>query len=48
MKKPVAKLRKKHGIWVLRSGEHITHAAVEKTIRKIRKDREKRILGKRS
>ena len=48
MKKPVTKPRKKHGIWVLRSGEPITHAAVEKTIRKVRKEREKRILGKRS
>jgi hypothetical protein len=48
MKKPAAKLRKKHGVWVFRSGERRTQATVDKTIRKIREDREKRILGKKS
>jgi len=48
MKKPVTKLRKKHGVWVFRSGERLTQATVDKTIHKIRKEREKLILGKRS
>jgi hypothetical protein len=48
MKKPVTQLRKKHGVWVVRSGERLTQATVDKTIRKIRKEREKRSLDKRS
>ena len=48
MKKPVTQLRKKHGVWVVRSGERLTQATVDKTIRKIRNEREKRSLGKRS
>jgi len=48
MKKPVTQLRKKHGVWVLRSGERLTQATVNKTVRKIRKEREKRTLGKSS
>jgi len=48
MKKSVPKLRKKHGVWVCRSGEHFTQATVNKIVRKIRKEREKQILGKSS
>ncbi len=48
MKKPVTQLRKKRGVWVFRSGKRLTHATVGRTIRKIRKEREKRILDKRS
>jgi hypothetical protein len=42
MKKPVAKPRKKHGIRVFRSGACLTQAIVDKTIRKIRREHEKR------
>jgi hypothetical protein len=43
MKKPVTQLREKHGVWVFRSGERLTQVTVDKTIRKIRKEREKRL-----
>jgi hypothetical protein len=46
MKKRVMQLRKKHGVWVFRSGERLTNAAVRKTIRKIRKERDERCMGK--
>jgi hypothetical protein len=48
MKKSVTKFRKKQGIWVCRSGERLTRATVNKIIRKVRKEREESILGKRS
>jgi AbrB family looped-hinge helix DNA binding protein len=41
-------LRKKHGIWVYRSGERLSRADVEKTVRNVREERENQILGKRS
>lgn len=43
-----AQLRKKHGIWVYRSGEPLSQAAVDKTVREVREERENQILGKRS
>jgi AbrB family looped-hinge helix DNA binding protein len=43
-----AQLRKKHGIWVYRSGETLSQAAVNKTVREVREERENQILGKRS
>jgi AbrB family looped-hinge helix DNA binding protein len=41
-----AQLRKKHGIWVYRSGEPITQAIEDKTVQDVRKEREDQILGK--
>ncbi len=41
-----AQLRKKHGVWVYRSGEPLTQATVEKTIRQVREEREAQNLGK--
>jgi AbrB family looped-hinge helix DNA binding protein len=41
-------LRKKHGIWVYRSGERLSQADVDKTVREVREERENQILGKRS
>jgi AbrB family looped-hinge helix DNA binding protein len=43
-----AQLRKKHGIWVYRSGEPLSQAVVEETVQQIRQEREKHILSKRS
>jgi AbrB family looped-hinge helix DNA binding protein len=43
-----AQLRKKHGIWVYRSGEPLTQATVDKTVQKVRQERENHNLGKRS
>jgi AbrB family looped-hinge helix DNA binding protein len=43
-----AQLRKKHGVWVLRSGEPLTEETVERTAREIRRERDERIWGKRS
>jgi AbrB family looped-hinge helix DNA binding protein len=43
-----AQLRKKHGIWVYRSGEPLSQAVVEKTVQQIRQEREKYNLGKQS
>ena len=41
-------LRKKHGIWVYRSGEPLSQAAVDKTVQEVRQEREVHNLGKRS
>lgn len=41
-------LRKKHGIWVYRSGGRLSQAEVDKTVREVREERENQILGKRS
>jgi AbrB family looped-hinge helix DNA binding protein len=41
-----AQLRKKHGIWVYRSGEPLTQATVDKTVQKVRQERENDNLGK--
>jgi AbrB family looped-hinge helix DNA binding protein len=43
-----AQLRKKHGIWVYRSGKPLSQADVDKTVREVREERENQILGKRS
>jgi AbrB family looped-hinge helix DNA binding protein len=43
-----AQLRKKHGIWVYRSGEPLSQTDVDKTVRNVREERENQILGKRS
>lgn len=43
-----AQLRKKHGVWVFRSGEPLTEESVERTAREIRRERDERIWGKRS
>jgi AbrB family looped-hinge helix DNA binding protein len=43
-----AQLRKKHGVWVFRSGEPLTEETVERTAREIRRERDERIWGKRS
>jgi AbrB family looped-hinge helix DNA binding protein len=39
-----AQLRKKHGVWVFRSGQPLSAAAVEKTVRQVRGEREADIL----
>lgn len=41
-----ASLRRKHGVWVFRSGEPLSQEVVEKTLRQVRREREKQILGK--
>jgi hypothetical protein len=45
MKKRVAQLRKKRGVWAFRSGKRLTLVTVEKTVRRIRIEREKRCLA---
>jgi AbrB family looped-hinge helix DNA binding protein len=40
-----AQMRKKHGIWVFRSGETITPEMVEKTDRQIEAERDREIWG---
>jgi AbrB family looped-hinge helix DNA binding protein len=39
-------LRKKRGIWVFGTGEPLSAAVVEKTVRQVRRDREEQNLGK--
>lgn len=41
-----AQLRKKHGIWVYRTGEVLSAATVEKTVRQIRRERDLLNVGK--
>lgn len=41
-------LRKKHGIWVYRSGEPFSQEVFDKTVQEVRQERENQILGKRS
>jgi AbrB family looped-hinge helix DNA binding protein len=41
-----AQLHKKHGVWVYRSGEPLTAAAVEKTVRQIHRERDLENLSK--
>ena len=43
-----ASLRKKGGFWVFRSGEPLSEETVRKTLREVRREHERRILGKRS
>jgi AbrB family looped-hinge helix DNA binding protein len=40
-----ASLRKKHGIWVLSTGKPLSAEIVNRTIEKIRDERERAILG---
>jgi AbrB family looped-hinge helix DNA binding protein len=41
-----APLRKKRGVWIFETGEPLSEAAVEKTTREIRREREERLLEK--
>jgi AbrB family looped-hinge helix DNA binding protein len=41
-----AQLHKKHGVWVFRSGEPLTNEMVEKTVRDVREERHRQIVGK--
>jgi len=43
-----AQLRKKHGVWVYSAGEALSSAAVEKTLRRVRQEREADNLGQSS
>ena len=43
-----AQLRKKHGVWVYRSGEPLSQETVDKSVQEVREERENHILGKRS
>lgn len=40
-----AQLRKKHGVWVYRTGERLSAETVEKTVRQIRRERDAHNLG---
>jgi AbrB family looped-hinge helix DNA binding protein len=40
-----AQLRKKHGIWVYRAGEPLSTATVSKTVRQIRRERDRLNVG---
>lgn len=42
-----AQLRKKHGVWVYRSGEPLSQQTVDRTVQEVRQERENHILGKR-
>lgn len=41
-----AQLRRKHGVWVFRSGEPLSASTVRDTVREIRRERDARNLGK--
>jgi AbrB family looped-hinge helix DNA binding protein len=41
-----AQLRKKHGVWVFRSGEPLSAATVQETLEQVRRERDDRNLGK--
>lgn len=41
-----ARMYKKHGVWVLNSGTPLRPDVVEKTIQRLRRERERHILGK--
>lgn len=43
-----AQLRKKHGVWVYRTGEPLSAATVRDTVRGIREERDARNLSKES
>jgi AbrB family looped-hinge helix DNA binding protein len=45
---PSGQLIKKHGMWVFHSDEPLTQEIVEETARKIRKERDDQIWGRRS
>lgn len=38
-------LRKKLGVWVFRSGEALSADEVEKTLRRVREDRHRQVMG---
>ena len=40
------RMRKEHGVWVYDSGQPLAADVVRKTIRQIRSERERKILGK--
>lgn len=40
------RMRKKQGVWVLHGGAPLAANVVEETIRRVRRERERRILGK--
>lgn len=40
------RMYRKHGVWVFNSGEPLPPDAVEKTIRKVREERDRHNLGK--
>jgi AbrB family looped-hinge helix DNA binding protein len=40
------RMYKKHGVWVFDSGEPLPADVVEKTLRKVRNERDRRVLGK--
>ena len=40
------RMRKEHGVWVYDSGEPLTADMVRKTIERVRRERERKILGK--
>lgn len=40
------RMRKKHGMWVFDSGVPLAADVVEKTLRQVREERERRIIGK--
>ena len=42
-----AQMRKERGVWVLHGGASLPADVVEKTIQKVRRERERQILGKR-
>jgi AbrB family looped-hinge helix DNA binding protein len=41
-----AQLRKKHGVWVFRSGEPLSAATVQETLEQVRRERDDLNLGK--
>ncbi|HEV2731698.1 MAG TPA: AbrB/MazE/SpoVT family DNA-binding domain-containing protein [Terriglobales bacterium] len=41
-----ARMRKKQGIWVLHGGAPLSAGVVKETIRRVREERERKILGK--
>src|SRR5436305_7899640 len=41
-----ARMRKKHGIWVLHGGAPLSAGVVRETIRRVREERERKVLGK--
>ena len=41
-----AKMYKKQGVWVLHGGAPLSHDVVERTIRRVRRERERQVLGK--
>jgi len=43
-----AQLRKKNGVWVYRAGEPLSARIVDKTVQEIRREREARILAKKT